>query len=171
MLCVLLCAGGPVLQRQQQLRHVGSLVAETTTSSLDVPAATAVGDAASAGGSSSMGQEVPSEAAQMAAVSYLTEHVLTSRPVRHPTGNVLLPTLAASNASVKEYRDKTAAYVASDAFKQRWDALKTQVSVPGVVCVGRCVCVCLWLHCTACCLCKSACHVKLRQTSLVSSDT
>jgi hypothetical protein len=83
-------------------------------------------------------------------VSYLVDEVLTSRPARQPLKDVLLPTLAATNISVKEYRSKVASYLDSSAFKQRWDALRQQVCV--CVCVRVCVCACV-CACVRACMC------------------
>ena len=63
----------------------------------------------------------------MAAVEYLTQHVLTSRPQRHYVENVMLSKLTATNKTVEEYRSKVSQYLSSSEFKKRWDALKAQV--------------------------------------------
>jgi len=86
-----------------------------------------------AGQSSSSGSAVQdtSEAAERAAVDYLTNHVFTSRPQRHPVTDAILPRLKATNKTVQQYRSSVAAYLNSELseFKQRWDALKAQVSL------------------------------------------
>lgn len=81
-----------------------------------------------AAGSIESQQDAASEAAERAAVDYITQHVLTSRPERHVVDNVMLSKLTAKNKTVEEYRSKVSQYLSSSGFKQRWDALKTQVS-------------------------------------------
>lgn len=72
-------------------------------------------------------QDAASEAAERAAVDYLTQHVLTTRPSRHVVDNAMLSRLTATNKTVEEYRNKVSQYLSSSEFKQRWDALKAQV--------------------------------------------
>jgi len=79
--------------------------------------------------SSGSAEQDTNEAAERAAVDYLANHVLTSRPQRHPVQDAILPTLKATNKTVQQYRSSVAAYLNSTEFKQRWDALKGQVSL------------------------------------------
>jgi hypothetical protein len=107
------------------------------------------------------------------------QHVLTSRPARHPVHNAILPHLTAPNKTLAEYRSKVAAYLNSTEFKQRWDALKTQVSRGG--CLLRKLlrlCACwaqpgrskglLIFHTRAVADCQQVCARSAAQTSLCS---
>jgi hypothetical protein len=65
-----------------------------------------------------------------AAVSYLQRAVFfdKTRMPRKPVENFWLQEPGATNQTFRDYRTKVAAYLNSTEFKQRWDALKQQVS-------------------------------------------
>jgi hypothetical protein len=68
-----------------------------------------------------------------AAVRYLQRAVFydKTRMPRKPVENFWLPEPGAKNQTFKDYRAKVAAYLNSTEFKQRWDAVKQQVSGAG----------------------------------------
>jgi hypothetical protein len=68
-----------------------------------------------------------------AAVRYLQRAVFYDKTClpRKTVENYWLPEPGAKNQTFRDYRSKVAAYLNSTEFKQRWDALKQQVSGPG----------------------------------------
>lgn len=128
-LCVLCAAADSDCQRQLRLPGSFSTSSSNQLSAASVTSSTAGG---SSGSIADLQQDAASEAAEMAAVEYLTQHVLTSRPQRHYVENVMLSKLTATNKTVEQYRSKVSQYLSSSEFKKRWDALKAQVG--GVKC-------------------------------------
>ncbi|GBF90801.1 hypothetical protein Rsub_03102 [Raphidocelis subcapitata] len=90
-----------------------------------LPRAAAGGGGVAGGAADDGGFATPDQEA--ASLAYLQEYVLKKpRLERPPVEGYWIEDFQAKNATVAEYRTKVRDYIASDAFKQGWDALKGQ---------------------------------------------
>jgi hypothetical protein len=124
LLCfVLLCASADGSEcNPLRLKHL-RLPSDNGTAAVS----SANGTAATPSSPAAAAVEAPDE---HAAVRYLQRAVFydKTRMPRKPVENFWLPEPGAKNQTFKDYRAKVAAYLNSTEFKQRWDALKQQVS-------------------------------------------
>eukprot|EP00878_Enallax_costatus_P030393 GHUV01033087.1.p1 GENE.GHUV01033087.1~~GHUV01033087.1.p1 ORF type:complete len:261 (+),score=87.50 GHUV01033087.1:485-1267(+) len=128
---------GDVDCQKFHIRHIGPISINNNlaadTSSRDRSDSTLPGGAAAVAAASdaatSAANSLAKDAANDDAVRYLKQVVFYDRTQipRKPLDNYWLEHTKAPNKTFEEYRDRVATYLKSADFKQRWDALKSQV--------------------------------------------